>query len=322
MKKIKKYELIQKQSLPLNAKIEMSKRRIRNFYEQTDGNVYVSFSGGKDSTVLLHLVRTIYPNTPAVFCDTGLEYPEIKEFVKTFDNVTIIRPEMGFKKVLETEGYPIISKDIALKLRKLQNPIPENKKTRHLYATGERNYGKDGEDSVFRLADKWQELFQIKYDKEIGYYSDFKDFKISEQCCNIMKKKPFHKYEKKTGLKPILGTMASDSRQRMFSYLQTGCNSFNKGDEKSRPLSFWLEKDIWDYIKKNNLSYASIYDKGIDRTGCIFCMFGVHMEKGQNRFQQLKKTHPRLYDYCINKLGLKKVLEYIDIPITSIDDWL
>ena len=314
MKKIKEYQLRQKQSLSLDLKTKMSKNRIREFYNYTDGNIYVSFSGGKDSTVLLDIVRSIYPKTPAVFCDTGLEYPEIKDFVKTFDNVTIIRPKMNFRQVLKKHGYPIISKDIAHKLRKLQNPNTKNKKTRNLYATGEKNYGKDGKDSVFKLSDKYQKKFKIKFDEDIGWYSDFDKFKISEQCCDVMKKKPFHKYEEETGLKPIIGTMASDSRQRMYSYLNTGCNSL-KGSEKSRPLSFWLEKDVWDYIHKNKLPYSCIYDKGIDRTGCIFCMFGVHMEKrGKNRFQCLKLSHPELWDYCINKLGLREVLDFLEIP--------
>lgn len=79
---MKLYELRQKQSLPLESKIEMSLRRIKEWYSENQGAVYVAFSGGKDSTVLLHLVRSLYPEVPAVFVDTGLEYPEIREFVQ------------------------------------------------------------------------------------------------------------------------------------------------------------------------------------------------------------------------------------------------
>lgn len=101
------------QALPLSAKISMTRNRIRAWYEHYDGEVYVSFSGGKDSTVLLHLVREMYPDVPAVHVNTGLEYPEIEEFVKTFDNVEIVKPKMNFKKVCQKYGYPIISKEVA-----------------------------------------------------------------------------------------------------------------------------------------------------------------------------------------------------------------
>lgn len=107
-------ELKMRQALPLDAKILMTKQRIREWvnYWGLDG-VYISFSGGKDSTVLLHIARSIYPDIKAVFVDTGLEYPEIRDFVKTFDNVDMIRPKMNFKKVVDTYGYPIISKEVS-----------------------------------------------------------------------------------------------------------------------------------------------------------------------------------------------------------------
>ena len=102
------------QAMPLEVKVAMTKTRIREWVKEysTDG-VYVSFSGGKDSTVLLHIVRELYPNVEAVFVDTGLEYPEIREFVKTFSNVTILRPKMRFDEVIKKYGYPLISKDVA-----------------------------------------------------------------------------------------------------------------------------------------------------------------------------------------------------------------
>jgi len=102
------------QAAPLSVKVRMTKSRIRDWVNEFgEDGVYVSFSGGKDSTVLLHLVREMYPNIPAVFCDTGLEYPEVRDFVKTFDNVTWLKPKLTFKQVIEKYGYPFISKEVA-----------------------------------------------------------------------------------------------------------------------------------------------------------------------------------------------------------------
>ncbi len=106
-------DLKQMQSLPLAAKILMSKRRIAAWYDYWDGQVYVSFSGGKDSTVLLHLARQVYADIESVFIDTGMEYPEIRQFVKGFDNVTILRPKKRFDQVVREHGYPIISKSVS-----------------------------------------------------------------------------------------------------------------------------------------------------------------------------------------------------------------
>lgn len=107
-------DLWQMQGLPLSAKVKMTQQRIRDWvYAYGEDGVYVSFSGGKDSTVLLHLVRELYPNVRAVFVDTGLEYPEIRQFVKTFDNVEWLKPKLTFKQVIQKYGYPFISKEVA-----------------------------------------------------------------------------------------------------------------------------------------------------------------------------------------------------------------
>jgi 3'-phosphoadenosine 5'-phosphosulfate sulfotransferase (PAPS reductase)/FAD synthetase len=293
------------QSLPLEAKIVKSQLRIREWYEYWNGEVYVSFSGGKDSTVLLHLVRELYPDVPAVFCDTGLEYPEIKQFVKETDNVVIIRPEMSFKTVLEKYGYPVISKKISRMIRDFQNPTDRNITTRNLYLTGLN--GKGEPCPSMKMAEKWRFLIDAP-------------FKIDDRCCDVMKKKPLRKYEKETKRKPFIATMASESGARERGYLRAGCNSFNSKNPQSIPISFWLEEDIWEYLKSRSVPYSKIYDMGEKRTGCMFCTFGVNFEDTPNRFQRMYKTHPQLHKYCINKLGLGQVLDYINIPYLPDDE--
>ena len=289
--KVEMYQLLQRQSLPLDAKISLTKQRMREYARLTDHQMYVCFSGGKDSTVLLDIVRKIFPNIPAVFCDTGLEYPEIRDFVKTIDNVTWIKPQMSFKAVIDKYGYPVVSKETSQKIYDIRNT--KSDKFRHKRLYGDKN-------GSGKIPNKWKYLVDC-------------DFKIDCKCCNVMKKRPFKVYEKESKRYPIVGTMAGDSRLRMQSYMRYGCNNFGDNKKQSMPLGFWVEKDIWEYIKKFDLPYSDIYKKGYHRTGCMFCMFGLHMEPKPNRFDLMKNTHPKQYKYCMEKLGLEKVLKVLNI---------
>ena len=221
------WQLKQLQGLPLDIKILKSQQRIKEWYEYYDGDVYVSFSGGKDSTVLLHLVRELYSDVPAVFADTGLEFPEIKEFVKSINNVITLKPDIGFRQVIEKYGYPVIGKEVA-------NCV-EGARKGQIYRINRFNgtlKNKNGEKS--------------RYDTSKYKYLLDAPFKISDKCCNEMKKKPFKKYEKLTGNKPFIGTMTEESQLRQQGWLKTGCNSFDSKRPSSTPISFWKEDDIWE----------------------------------------------------------------------------
>lgn len=290
----KHYSLRQKQSLPLDIKIKMSIRRIQDFYEHFNGKVYVAFSGGKDSTVLLHLVRTIYPNAVGAFVNTGLEYPEIVEFVKSKRNITILHPKKSFMYVIKQYGYPIVSKMVSMSISRYNKTCDPLQKEYRKFGT--KNGIKIG--CVGVIPKKWHYLIDAP-------------FKISNYCCDILKKSPFKCFENETKLKPFDGMMASESNMRRINYIKNGCNYFGK-KSKSSPLSFWVDKDIWEYIKKFNLSYSKIYDMGEKRTGCAFCLYGIHLEKSPNRFERMKKHHLKLYNYCMNVLGIKNVLNFME----------
>lgn len=295
-------ELRMLQALPLDMKIRRTQQRIKewvNYYGES--GVYVSFSGGKDSTVLLHLVRELYPNVEAVFSDTGLEYPEIQKFAKSFDNVTVLRPAMRFDEVISKYGYPLIGKIVAHNVHIARN-FPNGNVVKNVF-----NQNKRGAYAMY----KWLPLASV-------------DFLISEKCCNVMKKAPAQEYSKKTDKVPIFGTMTEESKARQDAWLHGGCNAFEIGNPHSAPMSFWTEQDVLTYIKKNDIQIASVYGDlvyknngktydetlcdcgaeicttGCQRTGCIFCCFGAHLEKkGEGRFERLKKTHPRQYEYCL-----------------------
>lgn len=154
------------QSWDLQRKIQVTTTRIIEWYEYFGGNVYVAFSGGKDSTVLLDIVRRIYPDVPAVFCDTGLEFPEIREFVKQHDNVVILRPEMNFRKVIETYGYPVVSKRVADTVE--YGSKPGSYRWKELHGEIIRSNGTPSEFNC----EKWCYLLDAP-------------FKVSSRCCNI-----------------------------------------------------------------------------------------------------------------------------------------
>ena len=289
------WQLKQMQSLPLEAKIVKSQQRIREWYEHWGGDVYVSVSG-KDSGALLHLVREIYPEVPGVFCNTGLEFPEVVNTIKKLDNITWLKPKMVFTDVISHYGYPVVSKEQAQFIQ--EYTTTKSDKLKDIRWNGK--IGKAGKVNS-KISEKWKPLTEAS-------------FKVSHKCCEVMKKRPFHLYEKETNRKPFLGITSDESSLRLQGFIKTGCNAFNIKRPISRPISFWTEKDVWEYIHLNDVPYADVYDKGYDRTGCMFCMFGVHLEQEPNRFQRMKITHPKLHDYCMTKLGLKEVLDFIEVP--------
>ena len=336
MAKHEAYELKQMQSLPLDIKIRMTKERIRQWYEYWDGQVYVSFSGGKDSTVLKHIVDSMYDDVPAVFVNTGLEYPEIQKFAMSQKNVVTVRPKMRFDEVVKKYGYPVPTKEQSAFIQEFKTTKSDKLKAIRMNGN---NHGRG------KISDKWLCILDAP-------------FNVSDKCCDVMKKKPAIQYEKQTSRKAFIGTMADESSQRKSNWLIYGCNAFEKNRPTSQPLSFWTEQDILHYIKQFDVPYCTVYGEivpvddgeqfegqlttfdvlndydgtllkttGCDRTGCIFCMFGCHLEKEPNRFQRLKETHPRQYEYCIGGgeyvdgkwqpskegLGLGKVLDYINV---------
>ena len=281
-----------RQGYSLDGKIFITRQRIEEWYEHWNGLVYVAFSGGKDSEVAAHLVHIMYPDVPLVFVDTGLEYPEIKEFVKTYPDVIRLKPSMSFRRIIERYGYPVVSKEQSCAISRYRNTKDPVQKYRRL--NGWPN-GKKG-----MISKKWQFLIDAP-------------FKISDVCCDIMKKRPLDKYAKETGRKAITGIMATESRQRKMHYLKYGCNAFDTKHPISRPMSHWNTRDVWEYIERYKMDYAKIYDMGEKRTGCAACMFGVHLEKGENRFQRMKRHHPKLWNAFINGMGLSEVLDYMNI---------
>lgn len=138
-----------------------------------------------------------------------------------------------------------------------------------------------------------------------------------------MKKSPIGIYQRKHKVVPFIGTLAEESRLREQAWVRHGCNAFDCKKQTSQPLSFWTEQDILKYLYMEGWEIASVYGEivgvdddgmeyeplpgvdcklkctGCQRTGCVYCAFGCHLEKGETRFQRLAKTHPKQYEYCL-----------------------
>lgn len=332
-------DLMEMQQWSLDRKIRVSQTRILEWGLKFDWEVYVSFSGGKDSCVLADLVARVWKAQsvdkplPLVFLDTGMEYLDVlkhldrfKEYLETKYEIEVelvrVRSKSNTHQVYKEIGYPILSKKIARQLRDLSNPRESNYNSRKLYVTGLKTDGTRSKS--FKMAEKWQKLFNV--DKE-NYTVDL-PFKVSEQCCNHFKKDPLKEYEQETGKRTLVGTMADDSQSRRQSWLVTGCNNFSSANGQSKPISFWLQQDILQFIKDEDIPISKVYGDiiktedellettGEHNTGCKFCMFGIHMEKGETRFERLKELEPKSYEYAMreeNGLGMKKILEFLDI---------
>ncbi len=293
------------QGLPLEQKVNLSLRRIKDFIITQKGKTYTSFSGGKDSTVLLDLVRQVDNCNEAVFVDTGLEFESIRSFVKTQSHVTIIRPKMRFDKVIDKYGYPVISKKVSMGVSRFRGTKSDLQKKLRLHG-GINPTSKKKQNATI---------------PQKNHFLVDAPFKISEKCCDVMKKNPAKEFSKKSGKAPFIGTMTEESLLRQQLWLQQGCNMFDRDSPQSTPLAFWTEKDIWEYIKIRKLKYADIYDKGAKRTGCVFCLFGYWNKDDHktpnDRMDLLNKVEPKKYEYCMkNKndggLGLGNVIDYID----------
>lgn len=274
----------------LYSKIIQTKALIREAVQEFGlDKVYISYSGGKDSTVLSHIAKTLYPNILHLFANTTNEYPETIQHIqwekeKNGTNIITVLPIdchgeiWTFKKVVERYGYPMFSKRVSNAIRTYQHALSE--RTKH--------------------------NSQTYIDRNLKKYDKYKELPISDKCCDKLKKEPLRRKAKELGLEcAILGILASESYQREKDWLEHGCNVFHeRNDNQCRPLSFWTDEDIHEYITKYDVKIPKLYEMGYSRNGCMYCGFGVHLEPSHcNRYQKLKQTHPAQYTYFLDNFG-------------------
>ncbi|MBA7704777.1 Phosphoadenosine phosphosulfate reductase [subsurface metagenome] len=260
--------------LPLHAKIEYSKDIIRSAIAGSDSPV-VCWSGGKDSTVLLHLILQIRPDIPVIHIDTGVLYPETEEFVEYLSNLWELNLNIGvpmehenFWDCVKTFGWPIFGKSVAQSVGK---------------AVRSGNYRPQMSNLERKLAEN--------------------RIHISEKCAEYILEKPTKRLEEglKADLK-FIGMLASESNARIRLFVDHGFlyevkRYYGRGRNimKCNPLFMWREADIWQYHQRHNIPYCTIYNMGHTRNGCWPCAMGIR----NGQLKRLRHSHPHLFRYLI-----------------------
>lgn len=300
--------------MSLEDKVTEACHRIEELYYETDGKCYISFSGGKDSTVILALTKmcedilTIPKNAiPAVFVNTGIEMGVTVDFVKWvkenwYENVVTIRPEKSFDWVLKNKGKPVRSKVKSEFLHRYHKGVRSECTMQNL-VRGVTNSGKIARRT--RLADR---DFHMLHD-------DF-DIVASPECCRELKKLPFVRYAKENGIKGYaLGTRADEGGVRAMNAMNHNgkiCTSISKGYIKKAVIVDWSTEDVDEFVEKYNVPLSDAYTKyGFDRTGCMGCPFNKNIGRD---LRYLHDFEPGRYKACMHWLKDVYIAQDVELP--------
>lgn len=332
--------------------------KILEALQETDGKISISWSGGKDSSFMLYLVSSVWSSLEikkpitVTFADTTNEYKSIYTYIEEFlpyltskfgveFDFVVTRPDNNktYVSVVKEIGLPLVSKKVSLAVKRIRKYLKDRDMVYsdvepYLDQTIENveimksmglnkdailillgySHKHDNFKSSFKLAKRWRPLI-------------IAPFKISDECCSELKKKPMSKANKKLGnFQPMIGEMACDSKTRKDAYLKTGCNNFVNGVGKSKPLGGMTEQTLLEHIYNLNIPMAACYGKLeykkesykfslAQRTGCCLCGFGIMHEL--DRFVKLLKIEPQKVKFAFKPvseggLGYKEACEYLN----------
>lgn len=346
-------KMLQKQMLPYEIKVNMSKIRIRDFYDEAcrrGKNCHVSV-GGLDSITLAYLIRKMgYSEEQIPFVSaSSLEDASIQKVHKELGCINV-KPLKSKVRVLQEEGFPILSKKIANKIDTLAHPTEKNKTVRHAIITGEcGEQGHFAQNSKMQLPLSYLKLFGglDEEGRALGYSAPT-NFKVSNKCCYYLKEAPCDKWAKEHNSVPFLGIMASEGGQRADALEEHGCNYWGKTTARSAPFSFYYHSDVVHLAVDLGVHIPDIYGNvvisetknqfgdyeystdGEQRTGCSMCGFGIQLEDRPHRFDRLYERSPKEWDFWLNRccvdddgvvFGWGRVLDYVGIPWKDPEHW-
>lgn len=326
-----------KQQLPYEFKVRYAEVRAREFATECDKrglNYHVSV-GGLDSITLYLFLQSI-----------GIRAPGIS--VSHLEDVSIqrIHKQLGIERlpplkrpdgtpwtktaVIQQFGFPVLSKETASKIELLQNPTEKNATVRHAIITGETGaYGGNRKGTRMKLSQKWLNLFGGLENEAEGVNYQSAPFKVSSKCCYYLKEKPCDDWARKHNSVPFLGLMASEHGRREKSLMINGCNYFGASTTRSAPFAIFDRQDILQLALDLQTPVPEIYGEIVrdadgvlrttkaQRTGCSMCGFGIHLEKRPHRFDRLRESNPKEWEFWMYEMGWGAVLDYIGVEWES-----
>lgn len=341
----------EKQKWSYDRKVGYAANLVHDFIEDCKAaglNYHVSV-GGLDSITLLMFIRNVADAEVPAISVSSLEDKSIQKIHKQL-GIECLKPAVmtnghhwNKQKIIQEFGFPVISKEVALKIETLQNPTDKNKTVRHAIITGETGvYGGYRKGTRMQLKQKWLEKFGGYENEAENVNYRCPDFKVSSRCCYYLKEKPCEDWSKEHNSVPFLGLMASEGGRREKSLMINGCNYWGKTTIRSAPFAIFLREDLLKLADDLNVPIPEIYGEikyhnqrwegdrgepyttGAKRTGCSMCGFGIHLEERPHRFDRLRERNPKEWEFwmyrCVTdletgeKYGWGKVLDYIGIP--------
>lgn len=258
-------------------------RTINNQYD-LEKNAYLSFSGGKDSTILHYLLDLALPNNqiPRVFSNTGIEYSSIVQFVKSLaakdDRFILLEPSNPIKKILDTFGYPIKSKQHSQNLAAYQKIKQKNlSNIDEIPKTLIRYLGIKETNTLIRCPNK------LRYQ----FTPEFK-LKCSDKCCLKLKKEPLQKWQKLNHKNIILTGMRREEGGQRKSIKGCLITNEKKKEIKFHPILVVKEDFIDWFIKQYDINLCKLYYSpfNFNRTGCKGCPFSLDLQEQLDIMEQ------------------------------------
>lgn len=282
-------------------KVLHAQKVVKQALDKEDVKWAISYSAGRDSTVLSHLMveQMGLKHIAHVMSNTRMEYPETLQMFKVWKLWLMERgvechqvfPDLRPKELWPKIGVPLWSKQVAYKYRKFA-ASPSDKMPAH-------------------VPDDLQDKFRQA--KKAG-------LKITEKCCDYLKKKPMKKWDKEHGVTGhFTGVRCTESRSRRLAWITSGAlyQAVTHGNMWiANPLAFWSDQDVARYLVENDIKVLRP-DTINGGSGCVTCMFGCRsraQEGTPNAMQDLKTRNPKMWKTALDDWGYREVLDQLEIP--------